>query len=465
MSSRGKRGTGILIHLARGESGYATLIAVLVLLVLGALVITPILLYMNTGLEAGQTHERRTDELYAADAGVDYALWHIKMGQVLTKGDPGYPPGDDPEDYPKQVFQDGFPINDKDVEVTVWEVLGEEESEYPAYRIVSVARSDLPPPDDDTYTTVESYVTLAYSTISLLDAAITVRENGTIKGEVVGDVICGGNLDILAGGKVDGNVLCAGKVQIFPGSWVTGDVRSGQGCDNKGRVDGTIYPPDPEIEIPQVEDKYWPDAGDVSERYGGEVNKSDPYLPEINVASTSSIGPRYIDGPLDIYKKKSGGTGDTLTLTGTVYVTGPLSIGKTGEDFKLNLNGQAIFCEYLDTEQKHPAIEITDRCTIKGPGCIIAVGNIDFWPKMATGGEEDCVILMSINGTTDLHPQGDFYGAVLGDVKMDVFPAGGKVTYVAPEPGDDLNFPIFNTAQIVTYNIYNSDIYGITASP
>jgi hypothetical protein len=69
MSSRGERGRGILARMARGESGYATLTAVLVLLVLGGLVLTPLLVYMHTGLDAGQTHERRTDELYAADAG------------------------------------------------------------------------------------------------------------------------------------------------------------------------------------------------------------------------------------------------------------------------------------------------------------------------------------------------------------------------------------------------------------
>lgn len=441
------RGRGILTRLARGESGYATLTAVLVLLVLGALVITPILVYMNTGLEAGQTHERRTDELYAADAGVDYALWHIKMGYVPGPGSP--------------LVLDEFTLNDKAVNVSIWEVPGQEGSEYPAYRIVSVATT-TDDPLHPTSTTVESYVTLAYSTASLLDAAITVREDGDIKGDVVGDIVCGGDLEIFPNVTVDGNVLCAGTVYVDSGALVTGDVTYGVDLVNQGILDGDAHY-SPGIEIPQIEN--WPQAAYYRQVYGDQVDKDNPFVPNsIDLAGVStSIGPLYRDGDLDI--NNSGGSA-TLTLNGTMYVTGQLNItGKLidGEpNLMLDLNGQTIFCEYLDPV--HPAINISSKCTIKGPGCIIAVGNIFFGPRMVAGGEENYVILMSINGTTDLHPQGDFYGAVLGDVKLDVFPAGGKVTYVAPQPGDDLNFPIFNTAEIFTYNIYNSDIYGITAS-
>jgi hypothetical protein len=464
MSSMADRGRGILARMARGESGYATLTAVLVLLVLGALVITPILLYMNTGLDAGQTHERRTDELYAADAGVNYALWQIKMANVPT------------EDNPTLEFDFPEGINDKDVhvELSLAELPGEEDK--PAYRIVSVATTDLPPPDDDTSTTVESYVTLAYSTASLLDAAITVRGDAVIKGDVIGDVICGGNLTVKASIgtiEVPSNVLCGGDVSISSGGgstpgWIYGSVRCRGQVDNDDRVVPFPVPPPPyegilDLEIPQVEPENWPKADIFRELYWGDVENTEPYPHDtIDVAGIpTSIGPLYRDGNLDI--KNSGGLA-TLTLDGTIYVTGQLNItGKLidGEpNLTLDLNGQTIFCEYLDPVQK--AIDITAKCTIKGPGCIIAVGNIGFGPKMTAGGEEDYVILMSINGWTDLHPQGDFYGAVLGDVYMDLFPADGKITYVAPDPGDELNFPIFNTAQIKTYNIYN---YDITAPP
>jgi len=64
-----KRARNALIHFGSRESGHSTLTNVLILLVLGGLIVTPITAYMRTGLEAGQTHERRTKELYSADAG------------------------------------------------------------------------------------------------------------------------------------------------------------------------------------------------------------------------------------------------------------------------------------------------------------------------------------------------------------------------------------------------------------
>ena len=70
----------------RDEKGQV-LILVLILLLLGALIITPLLGYMSTGLKTGQVFEKKTDELYAADAGIEDAVWHIRY-DYLT----GYSP-------------------------------------------------------------------------------------------------------------------------------------------------------------------------------------------------------------------------------------------------------------------------------------------------------------------------------------------------------------------------------------
>jgi hypothetical protein len=58
------------------------LIAVLLLLVLGFLVIPPLLGLMSTGLTAGKMHEERAQRYYAADAGVEDALWQIKNDRL-----------------------------------------------------------------------------------------------------------------------------------------------------------------------------------------------------------------------------------------------------------------------------------------------------------------------------------------------------------------------------------------------
>jgi hypothetical protein len=67
----------------KDENGAAMLLA-MVLLIVGALIFTPLLGLMTTGLMAGETYEGKTAELYAADAGVEDALWQIKNDQVAV---------------------------------------------------------------------------------------------------------------------------------------------------------------------------------------------------------------------------------------------------------------------------------------------------------------------------------------------------------------------------------------------
>lgn len=54
------------------------LVMAMVALLLGALIITPTLNYMVTVLKSVDIHERNTRELYAADAGIEYAIWCVK---------------------------------------------------------------------------------------------------------------------------------------------------------------------------------------------------------------------------------------------------------------------------------------------------------------------------------------------------------------------------------------------------
>jgi cytoskeletal protein CcmA (bactofilin family) len=65
--------------LAKDERGKVLILA-LILLVVGGLILTPLLGLMSTGLVAGQVYEKKTDELYAADAGVEYGIWHLQQG-------------------------------------------------------------------------------------------------------------------------------------------------------------------------------------------------------------------------------------------------------------------------------------------------------------------------------------------------------------------------------------------------
>ena len=64
----------------RGESGFSTLVTVLVIMVVGAIIITPLLAFVVTGTRAGETHDRNTDRFYAADAGIQDGIWRVSSG-------------------------------------------------------------------------------------------------------------------------------------------------------------------------------------------------------------------------------------------------------------------------------------------------------------------------------------------------------------------------------------------------
>ncbi len=65
------------------EKGQALTLA-LILLVIGALILTPLLNFVGSGLLAGQVFEGKAFELYAADAGIENALWQIRNDQLAT---------------------------------------------------------------------------------------------------------------------------------------------------------------------------------------------------------------------------------------------------------------------------------------------------------------------------------------------------------------------------------------------
>ena len=66
----------IMKRAIRGQKGQV-LTLVLILLVLGGLILAPLLGLMTTGLMSGQVYENKMYEYYAADAGIEDALWRL----------------------------------------------------------------------------------------------------------------------------------------------------------------------------------------------------------------------------------------------------------------------------------------------------------------------------------------------------------------------------------------------------
>src|SRR5512136_2024124 len=72
-------------RLARDEKGQAMLVAVILLLMSG-LIAAPLLAHVSTGVLTGQVYQTRTAELYAADAGVEDAVWNIQAKTDRVEG-------------------------------------------------------------------------------------------------------------------------------------------------------------------------------------------------------------------------------------------------------------------------------------------------------------------------------------------------------------------------------------------
>ena len=72
-----------LIKVIKGETGQV-LPAVLVLMLIGGLLIAPSLSYAATSLNVGQIVEEKVNGLYAADAGIEDALWKLKNDSPIS---------------------------------------------------------------------------------------------------------------------------------------------------------------------------------------------------------------------------------------------------------------------------------------------------------------------------------------------------------------------------------------------
>ena len=355
------------------------MILALILLLIGGLISAALLNHMGSGILAGDVHERRTAELYAADAGVEDAIWKIQHGETpVCPGDP----------YWSYNITD---VNGKELQISIAYL-----SDEGTYKITSIAITDGDGGGGiasiDSATAIESYVSFSYMDFSsLLDHAIVSFDT----------------IDIQPNNTVDGDV------------WLP--INDDEHLNNKGEILG-------EVKDEEDFELTWPTAEQLSTYYYDDVEGTYDPGPSIDVTYTDTIGPCYREGSLTV-----DNTGDpaTLVLEGTVYVTGDLDFEQSGSsrNYTVDLNGHTIFAE--------GGISFPSNVVgISGPGCIIAVGDINFQPSIAG---DDFVLVLSIAGLVQFHPSGDFTGCVAGNVNVDLLP-NSEIYWISPE-GKGLDFP------------------------
>jgi hypothetical protein len=217
-----------------------------------------------------------------------------------------------------------------------------------------------------------------------------------------------------------------------PGDVINGDVHGpASGLDLKGTINGLIN---------TAPVKGWPNSHAMSAFFGRQVNKSDPYPSDtISLDGTFTIPSLYRVGDLTILPSSDNSVG---ILEGTMYVTGNLSFPQSGtKNYTIDLNGQTIYVR--------GAIDFPSyRCNVKGPGSIIAIGDINFQPGISSDG---FTFVMSINGKVSMNPNGTFYGSIAGNTIMNIQP-NCTITNTSPVP--NLNIPDQNSVgAIITWKI------------
>ena len=241
------------------DEGGAALAITLVLLVIGGLIVAPLLGHMGTGTLAGEAHEKKMDQLYLADAGIEYAIWHLQTGG----------------DYAETLTLDGFEdtrVVSVDIDIEPLGSLCDNR-----FEILSTAMSS-----DATSTTVKTVVIditvrwegdetgprrTIYGNVYVEEGGLTVNRETYITGNVIiddGDMsldhlatvagtICvkNGSLTVNQGGAVvEGSVFVqGGNLELNAAVTIKGDVHviggeAGGGnvvLSGGARIEGSVY--------------------------------------------------------------------------------------------------------------------------------------------------------------------------------------------------------------------------------
>jgi hypothetical protein len=358
-------------------------ILVIILMLVASLLITPLLTYMYSGRIATLRNEVRMDELYAADAGIEYGIQRIKVKDNLpTSGNSTpYPP---PE----------ASINGKmlsPVKITC--------VDNATYRIEATANTTSPTTSN---TTITAQVNIFYFPM-FADKAITSPTQVTLKGT----------------DTINGDIWTP---SLDPGG--------GSGATINGTVDNS----------PVVG---WPDEAAMIQAmrdfYLGKVPSTPVPSQTINLNNNDSItiGPLYVNGNLRINGPTGSGKSANVTLQGVVYVTGQLYLNNNlTVNFGNSDNSWTIYVQgagYPHVDNPTPStssVFVPSTVTFSGIGCLISEQDIYFHPNQTSGG---FIYVMSINGSINFQPGGTFSGSLAGKVDVSQWSGGTLTNPYSPE--------------------------------
>ena len=246
-----------------------TMILALITLTLGALLITPTLSYTATAVKSSAIYRERAKEMYAADAGVEQAMWQVTDGPLeMNEGDP-------PEALPV------FNLNGASVNATIERLVGEP---APTYEITSIATRP-----NGSSTRIEAYMYFGNPIFSM-------------------GLASDGDIDIGKDCTVDGDIYYEGAFIYGAGFVHNGDEINGG------------------LSFPTVQEN-----NNFADGFKKEAMDGGTWLGNYSIPKGTSpptpilLGPLYITGDLTVDKD------NVIDFQGTIYVEGSIDVDMESE--------------------------------------------------------------------------------------------------------------------------------------
>ena len=326
--------------LLKRQDGQIFLIA-LVLLAIGGLMLPPLLSFMGTGIKVSELHEEEVLSLYAADAGIEDALYVLR-----------YLPPMDPTEFPYSGNISDINGNDVDYRIDI-EIVGEKSRRY---KITSNATDIL----DESLTTVEVFVqvTEIYSAYGILAL------NGDI--DLGGSVGIGDPSGLPTNIHANGDIYSSSTTTVAGNATATGTISNVDVTGNYTITEHVDYEVTVGIDT-STNSTYYTDAWNTWPHYGN-----------LSVDNYTALGPAYIDGDLEI--KNNG----TVNLTGHVWVTGKVKISGT-------IDSTANTSDNTSLEDMHAVVSEGDIDFSGGP-TIGSDGHYIFFVSLYPGDTNDPAI-------------------------------------------------------------------------
>ena len=341
----------------RDEKGVALILVVALLGVLSVLAVAMVSLgrYETKFL----VKERLSDAaLYIADGGVEYAI-----SELQKDSDYRGPTADfigSRGEFHVSVSTQGQPANHYEI-TSIGYV-----PNAASFRAKRVVRSVVSLSEQ--ILSVFGYAIASQGDITLQDNAIVNSDDP--EGE--GDVYSGGNILLEDNAIIDGDTLATETITIQENSTITGEQNEGV---------------DP-LDFPEIDT-----ASYISEAQAGGTYSGD-YV----VTSDQDLGPLYIDGNLVIRGNRQ------VTLTGTVFVTGSVTLDETPETH--SITGSETLIAQGDITMQGDAGDAGSQI----PLVISVHGNVTLQGKILTQG----TVIYAPEGTVTIEGNPDVNGVVVG---------------------------------------------------